>query len=116
VSNRPLEDVQRAFCFDRHSDCVPTNPDSKLGFAVQTREKLPINGLRHPPQGDTNGWYIWCGEELSSDPDFFSPIHTKHLAKYCPEILEYLGLPPGSRFLKAGEYLDIWYDATLLDV
>ena len=53
---------------------------------------------------------------MSSDPDFFSPIHTKHLAKYCPEILEYLGLPPGSRFLKAGEYLDIWYDATLLDV
>src|SRR5215510_5826286 len=93
--HQPIEELQRVFCLGRGSYCALANPDSKLGFARQTEGRLPINGVRRPPQGETNGWYIWCGEELSSDPDFFSPIHTRHLAKYCPEILRYLGLPPG---------------------
>jgi hypothetical protein len=46
-------------------------PDSKLGFARTTKGKLLINGLRPPLAGDTNGWYIWCGEDFSGDPEFF---------------------------------------------
>jgi hypothetical protein len=33
----------------------------------------------------------------------------------CPEALPFLGLPPGYRFLVAGEYVDVWYDSTLLE-
>lgn len=87
-----------------------------VGLALSTLGKSPINGLRHNAVGDTSGWYIWCGEEFSSSPDFFSPLHAKHLNDRIPEITELLGLAPGYRFLKAGEYLDIWFDEALLDV
>ena len=74
----------------------------------------PINGLRHEPVGDTNGWYIWAGPELSQDPDFFTPLHVHHLGEWCPQVLPYLALPPGSRFLIAEGYEDVWHDEALL--
>jgi hypothetical protein len=110
------EEQQRGVCRARDQQYVPANPESKVGFALQTLGLLPINGLRHLPQGDTNGWYLWCGERMSSDPDFFAPLHTRHLIERCPAVLKFLGLPPGYRFLVAGDYVDLWFDASLLDV
>lgn len=62
----------------------------------------------------TCGWYIWAGLELSSDPDFFVPMHGEHLFEDRSEAIQYLGLPPGWRFLIAPGYEDIWYDNSLL--
>jgi hypothetical protein len=116
IMNEALEKEQRAICEARGCECLPAALDSKVGFATETEGRVPLNGLRHPPQEDTNGWYVWCGEELSSKPDFFSPLHTRHLAEKCPEAVKFLGLPPGYRFLIADDYIDIWYDASLLAV
>lgn len=90
----------------------------KVGIALNVKEGvLPINGMRHPPEGDTTGWYIWAGEELSNDPDFFKPLHVEHLNDWCPGIIKYLGLPPGWRFLTdLDKYEDIWEDSSLLDI
>jgi hypothetical protein len=93
----------------------PPEPSQKVGIAENVRTGLvPINGLRHRATGDTSGWYIWAGEELSSDPDFFAPLHVHHLEEWCPVVIDYLALPPGFRFLLAGEHVDVWFDATLL--
>jgi hypothetical protein len=82
---------------------------------MNLRDKIvPVNGLRHPPKGDTTGWYLWGGADITDDPDFFKPLHVEHLSDWCPEALKYLGLPPGWRFLIAGDYEDVWYDASLL--
>ena len=108
--------VQKVLCEEKGYHYVPSSLDSKLGFANNTLGKLPLNGLRHPPTGDTNGWYIWCGEELSQEPDFFVPLHTGHLIDRCPEVMRFLGLPPGSRFLVAGDHVDVWFDKSLLNV
>jgi hypothetical protein len=62
--------AQKIFCEQHFASFVASPPDSKLGFALSTKGKLPINGLRHPVAGDTNGWYIWCGEEFSHDAVF----------------------------------------------
>lgn len=87
----------------------------KIGISRNVLDGLlPINGLRHPPAGDTTGWYIWAGKELSPDPDFFVPLHVEHLPDWCPEAVRFLGLPPGWRFLVAGEYEDAWEDPALL--
>ena len=75
---------------------------------------LPINGLRHPIEGETTGWYIWAGEEYSEGPDFFVPLHVEHLAEWTPLVLKYLGLPTGSRFLITADYEDVWEDKSLL--
>lgn len=89
----------------------------KVGIAENVKTGLtPINGLRHPPEGDTTGWYIWAGEEPSKDPHFFKPLHVEHLAEWCPSVLPYLGLPPGSRFLIAPNHEDVWEDESLLAV
>ncbi|HEY1089937.1 MAG TPA: hypothetical protein VGE47_02495 [Burkholderiaceae bacterium] len=91
-------------------------PHSKLGLAFSTIGKLPINGVRHEPTEGTSGWYIWCGVDLSEDPEFFAPLHIEHLAEYMPEVIEYLNLPPGYRFLIDGNnYEDVWFDPALLE-
>ncbi len=87
--------------------------DEKLGVAVDTIGKFPINGLRLNPENGTCGWYIWCGEDMSKDPDFFKPLHVSHIKEYLPEIESYLSLPPGYRFLVADGFEDVWHDPLL---
>jgi len=89
----------------------------KVGITKNVKEgSWPINGLRHPVQGDTTGWYIWAGEEFSTEDDFFVPMHVKHIKELCPVILKYLALPPGWRFLLGDNYEDVWQDVSLLNV
>jgi hypothetical protein len=115
MTYKDIEKEQYKLCYVYSQECVPCEPESKLGFATKSHG-LPINGLRHSPKADTNGWFIWRGEELSRDADFFAPLHTRHLVDYCPEALKFLGLPPGYRFLIAGDYEDVWFDESLLQV
>jgi hypothetical protein len=89
----------------------------KIGIAKNVLDRLlPVNGLRHPPAGDTTGWYIWAGETPSSDDDFFVPVHVSHLEQWCPEAIPFLGLPPGWRFIAAPGHEDVWFDPDLLNV
>ena len=83
---------------------------------METKGNLPMNGLRHPPEGNMNGWYFWGGEEFPLDDHAFSPVHPHHLTQLSPEVIEFLGLPPGYRFLIAGDEVDVWFDPSLLDV
>ncbi len=116
ITKVEMEQLQQEFCRENGYDCEVTKENVKVGFALETQGKIPLNGLRHPVEADSSGWYIWCGDELSSDSDFFSPLHAKHLNDRCPEIVKCLGLPPGYRFLVAGDYIDIWFDESLLKV
>lgn len=102
-------------CASLGIDPVESEPMSKIGIAIQSLAQRPIHGLRHPAEGDTNGWYIWCGEYSEVD-DFFQPVHTCHLPELLPQVLKYLPLPPGYRFLVDDNgYEDVWYDETLLN-
>jgi len=95
---------------------IPPEPESCLGIAIQTIGKMPIHALRHPVEGDTNGWYIWCGG-YSEEEDFFQPLCFEHLIDHIPQVQKYLSLPPGYRFLidDSGN-VDIWFDESLLKV
>ena len=104
---------QKTVCQTMKAEFVPPIPKSRIGFARQTIGKRPINGLRHPGQGDMNGWYVWFGD-YSDDPNFFGSLHVEHLDEVCPEIVPFLALPPGYRFLIDGEYRDVWFDSKLL--
>ena len=88
----------------------------KVGVAQNLQTGLePIHGLRHPPEGQTTGWYLWAGDDFSDDPDFFGPLHVEHLLEWCPRVIPYLALPPGWRFLLARDQDDVWFDSALLD-
>ncbi|MEH6444801.1 MAG: hypothetical protein V7784_12970 [Oceanospirillaceae bacterium] len=112
-----IEELQKKVCRQFEADFLPSPSDLKVGIATNVRDGIvPINGFRHSPEGDTTGWYIYAGEELSGDPDFFKPLHVEHLDDWCPQLKKYLGLSPGWRFLIAGDYEDVWFDESLLEV
>ena len=104
---------QKSVCDKFGVDFSPPKDCEKIGIAIETIGKMPINGMRINPENGTCGWYIWCGEELSEDPDFYKPLHVSHINKYLPEIEKYLALPSGYRFLVAGDYEDVWQDPLL---
>lgn len=86
-----------------------------VGQALARHELTwPVHGMRHPPHGDTSGWYIWTGD-LTDAPDFFVPLHPSHLAELVPGLMDELSAPPGSRFLLAPGQRDVWQDAALLE-
>ena len=84
---------------------VPSPPaqEVKIGVSenVRSTDVLPLNGLRHSAEAGTSGWFIWRGEELETAHDFFVPLHVEHLDTWCLEVIPYLALPPGWRFLLA---------------
>ena len=109
-----IELAQKATCARYGALFVPACASVNSGFAIQTEGKVPINALRHPVTTDTTGWYLWCGELYSNESNFFEPVHTGHIYEKYQEIGHLLGLPPGYRFLVAGDYLDVWFDPNLL--
>jgi hypothetical protein len=109
-----IED-QQELCKKYGTSWIASPDHLKVGIARNARTDLqPLNGLRHPPEADTTGWYIWAGEEFSTAPDFFEPLQVAHLAEWCPAALRFLGLPPGWRFLTSADYIDVWQDRQLL--
>ena len=111
-----IEQEQREFCQKHGVEYQPLDFNLKIGISDNLfSDVLPLNGLRHPEENNTCGWYLWRGEEMSDDEDFFKPIHLYHLAERKPELMKYLSLPSGWRFLLAGDYEDVWFDASLLE-
>lgn len=115
-SQEEIDRTQLVICAQNGAKFVQTPKDSILGFAMATKGKIPINGLRHPVVENTSGWYLWCGEDYSQANNFFTPTHAKHVYEDLPRVSRFLGLPPGYRFLIAGDYVDVWYDESLLNV
>lgn len=110
-----LRDIQLSIAVGFGVEPLLPEQAAKVGIARNVQSGAqPLNALRHRPEQDTSGWYIWAGEEMSDDPDFFVPLHISHLAKWCPNLLPYLGLPPGWRVLLAPGYEDVWFDESLL--
>jgi hypothetical protein len=107
---------KQSVCEWVNAEPLPPSKGSKLGIALSTLGKLPIHGLRLAPTDTTNGWYIWCGGEMSSESDFFAPMHIEHMSEYLLEAIDYLELPPGYRFLIDGSnYEDVWFDGAILN-
>jgi hypothetical protein len=111
-----IEQAQEGICARFEAKFMPTDETYKLGMSDSAmRCEQPLNGLRHPPESGTSGWFIWGGEQLGSDPGFFKPIHVHHVRELCPAVLPYLALPPGWRFLIADGCEDVWFDEALLN-
>lgn len=118
MENNETIEIQKQICNKYAIKFEPCDLHLKVGIALDINEKrkeFPIHALRIPIEGDTTGWYIWAGD-YSEDDDFFKPMHAIHLRDFCPIIIPFLGLAPGSRFLIAedGNYIDVWEDLSLL--
>lgn len=114
MDNKYIEE-QKEICKKYSQDFFAAAEELRIGISDNIKSgMMPINGLRHFPEANTTGWYIWAGE-FSDAPDFFKTMHLFHLKEYYPELLKYLGLPPGNRFLLDDKgYEDVWFDDGLL--
>ena len=107
--------LQQELCKKFGSAMVLPDWDSKIGLAMDSLGEMPITGVRTLPENGTDGWYIWGGE-YSSDPDFYQPVHLRHLIDILPQVLPYLALAPGHKFIIDNEgYEDVWYEPELLE-
>jgi len=108
-------DYQKAICEKYKAPYQECDLDLKVGISPNVKNgERPLNGLRIREENGTSGWYIWAGE-WSNDPDFFVPLHGKHLTEWADILIPYLGLPEGWRFLIAEDYEDVWEDKSLLN-
>jgi hypothetical protein len=103
---------QKEICSAFQSRWNPINKKLMVG-ASSNLINDPINGLRHPAENGTTGWFIWAGEYSESE-NFFKPICAEHLLQIRPDIIKFLGLDVGFRFIgdRYG-YQDVWYDDSL---
>jgi hypothetical protein len=110
------EETQRSLCRQCSARYEVSPGELKVGVAagIQAGMRL-LHGVRHHPEGDATGWYVWAGEFSDAD-DFFQPVHVSHLDDWEPGLHRFLGLPSGWRFLLVPEegYEDVWFDETLL--
>ncbi|HEY0491413.1 MAG TPA: hypothetical protein VGD30_18025 [Telluria sp.] len=109
MTTKPKEICER---FD--AEFVPPAPSEKVGIALASLDKLPLNAMRNPGGDGMSGWFIYGGE-FSTDADFFQPLCVAHLRNRCPDIVPYLALPSGWRVLLAPNYEDVWFDRDLLE-
>jgi hypothetical protein len=112
-----LPDLQKSVCRKFGAHFLACDESLRVGISRDfDPRQIPINGQRHRPEGNMTGWWIWSTETFSEADDFFVPLCASHLHEVCPEILKYLGLAPGWRFLIAPGYEDVWFDENLLSV
>ncbi|MGY3301804.1 hypothetical protein ACVK1X_001082 [Pseudomonas sp. PvR086] len=83
--------------------------EEMVALAIGSLGKTPIYGTRiQLPENGNVSWFIHCGEH-SAAPDFYQPLHVHHLHEMLPQVLKYLCLPTGAKFIIDTEgYEDVW--------
>ncbi|MFJ4144702.1 hypothetical protein [Pseudomonas sp. NPDC089734] len=84
-------------------------PEGMVAIALATLDKTPIYGTRiQLPEGGTVSWFIHCGD-YSDASGFYQAVHTEHVKKELPEVMKYLFLPEGAKFIIDRDgYEDVW--------
>lgn len=108
----PLQELiaeQKLLCEEVESAYIEVKGDDVVAIAVQTLDQEPIVGIRKPAETPENiSWYIYGGELPEGDA-VFETISIKKLQDILPEVLPYLALDVGYRFMIDGDdYEDVW--------
>ena len=102
-----IHENQRRIC-DKYG--LPAQaPEDMVALAIGSLDQSPIYGTRIDlPENGTISWFIHCGAH-SDASDFYQPLHAAHLTELLPQVLAYLALPSGTKFIldRAG-YEDVW--------
>ncbi|NHZ44970.1 immunity protein Imm33 domain-containing protein [Massilia aquatica] len=115
IGSEATLDRQVEVCEKYGSACVFPDPAMKAGLALGTFHLMPITGVRITPENGVDGWYIFGGE-FSEDENFYQPVGQSHIAELLPQVLPYLALAPGYKFMIDNEgYEDVWYEPHTLE-
>jgi len=109
LMNEQINEGQQRIC-DKYG--MPAQaPEAMVALAIGSLEQSPIYGTRIAlPENGTISWFIHCGEH-SDALDFYQPLHAAHLREMLPQVLDYLALPSGAKFILDREgYEDVWLE------
>lgn len=100
---------QKLVCEEYGSKYIAVHENDVIAVAVASLNQEPIVGIRNKPEaGEDVTWFIYAGEHHDSE-DFFQTVSVKELDKLLPEVLPYLALEHGYRFMiDREEYEDVW--------
>ena len=100
---------QKLLCEEFGSAYIEVSGDDVIAVAVQTLNKDPLVGIRKKSETDENvSWYIQGGE-LEEGTDNFETMTVRELQELAPDVLPYLALDVGFRFMIDGDdYEDVW--------
>ncbi|TDY35682.1 hypothetical protein [Janthinobacterium sp. 75] len=104
-----ISETQRRIC-DKFG--LPAQaPEPMVALAIGSLAQSPIYGTRIVlPENGTISWFIHCGEHDTAS-GFYQPLHVEHLHEMLPQVLDYLALPSGAKFIIDREgYEDVWLE------
>ena len=104
-----IDDKQQRIC-DKHG--LPAQaPEAMVAVAIGSLAQTPIYGTRIVlPENGTISWFIHCGEHSDAN-DFYQALHATHLHEMLPQVVDYLALPSGAKFILDREgYEDVWLE------
>lgn len=104
-----LIEEQKLLCEEFDSAYIQVKSEDLVAVAVQSLNKEPIVGIRKTPESaQAAAWYIYAGE-LEDGEDAFEVMTVKALEEILPEVLPYLALQAGFRFMiDHDDYEDVW--------
>lgn len=70
---------------------------------------FPIEGKRYIEEWDFSGWYIWSGEE-PQEWNLYNLVSVENLDNYNKELLKFLWLERGTRFIIEQDYMNAEFD------
>lgn len=110
-NSSPLAELiaeQKLLCEEVGSAYVEVKGDDVIAVAVHTLNKDPIVGIRKLAEGEEQvSWYIYGGELEGADS--FETMTVRKFQELAPEVLPYLALDVGYRFMiDADDYEDVW--------
>ena len=109
MNNERINEKQQRIC-DKHG-LPPQAPEAMVALAIGSLAQSPIYGTRIAlPENGTVSWFFHCGEHDDAD-DFYQPVHASHLPDMLPQVVDYLALPSGAKFiLDRDGYEDVWLE------
>ena len=113
----PLEELiaeQKLLCEEYDSAYIQVQGDDVVAIAVDSLNQEPIVGIRKKPETEENvAWFIYGGE-LGEGQDIFQTMTVRELQDILPEVLPYLALAEGYRFMIDREdYEDVWKEGSI---
>ena len=109
MNNERINEKQQRIC-DKYG--LPAQaPEAMVALAIGSLAQSPIYGTRIAlPENGTVSWFFHCGEHDDAD-GFYQPVHASHLPDMLPQVVDYLALPSGAKFiLDRDGYEDVWLE------
>jgi hypothetical protein len=100
---------QKETCEQHKVSPVPPYPDQMIVVSDGVLEGDPVEGVRYPSPDHMSGWWLTTSK-YNGNSDSLKTEHAYHVYEKRPDLIKFLALPHGYRFMENKEKHDIWFD------